>query len=149
MTYQTNKTIMINWYYLLWSDAIQYEKKKFGHVRDWKPNVLAGVCFMQMLNLLTIFFWIGGLIEINFFIPIGFFSSEALNTLLSAIITLMLPVLSLNYFFVFRKNNFKTILVNYPNRNGKIYIYYALFSLVLFIVPIFIGLLLNRMGYIK
>lgn len=140
---------MTNWYYLLWSDAIQYEIKKFGHVRNWKPNVLAGVCFIQMLNLLTIFFWIGGQIKINFFIPIGFFSSETLNTLFSAIITLMLPVLLLNYFFIFRKKYYVIILENYPNRNGKIYIYYAIFSLVLFIVPIFIGLLLNRMGYVQ
>lgn len=140
---------MTNWYFLLWSDAIQYEKKKFGHVRDWKANVLAGVCFMQMLNLLTIFFWVGGLIKINFFIPIDFFSSKALNTLFSAIVTLMLPVLLLNYLFVFRKKKYEEILVIYPNRNGKIYIYYALFSLALFIVPIFVGLFINRMGFIK
>jgi hypothetical protein len=73
MTYQNNKKFMTNWYYLLWSDAIQYERKKFGHVRNWKPNVLIGICLMQMLNLLTILFWISGLIKVNFFVPIGFF----------------------------------------------------------------------------
>ncbi len=134
-------------YYKLWSDAINYEKEKHSHIRNWKPYVLFGISFCQGLNLATILFWLSTWLKFGFFLEINIFPGEILNSAMSGIITLYLPFIIFNYILIFRNKKYNIVLEAHPYQKGKLYIGYYLLSFSIFIIPILIGFLINRLGY--
>lgn len=131
---------MLTLYYGVWADAIIFERKKYGHLRNWKFYTLIPISMIMGLNLFTLAltigevfdFWILGFCNINLF-PI-----KTLNTALEGIITLFLPFVVLNYFVVFYKHRYQWITARYPYKKGRVYMIYVLSSLGVIIIPLII-----------
>lgn len=134
----------MSWYYSLWADAIGFEKAKHGHIRNWKPYVLIGITFCQSLNLAAILLLLSNWVKTPFFLPIDIFPGKLLDGVLSGIITLLLPFMILNYLLVLRDKKYEEIIEKYPFRKGKLYIGYFITSVILFLLPVFIGFIMNR-----
>ena len=131
---------MKNLYYEIWVDAIIFEKTKHGHLRNWKTFTLIPISILQGINLLTIFFWLVTFgIKFDIFFDFNLFPGEMLDGSISGFITLFLPFLILNYFLVFRRKKYKTLIEKYDYRKGKLYLTYFLTTILVFILPIIVG----------
>ena len=131
---------MENIYYKIWTDAVVWEKSTNGERRNWKIYTLIPMSLCQGLNLLTISFWC----HIPIFISINIFSIKLLNAFLSYSISLLIPFIILNYFLIIYKERYESLVKNYKYHNGKLYLWYFLFSIGSFIIPIIIAMLLVR-----
>jgi len=137
---------MKNLYYKIWADAIVYEKTKYDKLRNWKLYTLIPISLLQGINLVTIFFWLTALkIKINPFIHIDIFPGRMINSFFSGFITLLLPFLVINYFLIFRNNKYEDIVKKYKYKNGKLYLIYCLATILIFIIPIFIGIVYSQL----
>lgn len=128
---------MENIYYKLWVDAIVWEKATNGERRNRKPYTLIPISVCQGLNLLTICFWC----HIPIFINIQLFSIKRLNGFLSYSITILIPFIILNYFVIIYKDRYENLINKYKYHNGKLYLWYFLFSIGGFILPIIIAMI--------
>jgi hypothetical protein len=131
---------MENIYYKIWVDAIVWEKATNGKRRNWKVYTLIPISLCQGLNLLTICFWF----HIPIFININLFAIKPLNGFLSYSISLLIPFIILNYFIIIYKHRYENLIENYKYHNGKLYLWYFLFSIGGFIIPIVIAMILGR-----
>jgi hypothetical protein len=132
---------MENIYYKIWVDAIVWEKATNGERRNWKLYTLIPISFCQGLNLLTICFWFG----IPIFINIQLFSIKLPNSLLSYSISLLFPFIILNYFIIIYNQRYENLITKYKYHNGKLYLWYFLLSVGVFIIPVMIGTILGRL----
>lgn len=126
---------MENIYYKIWVDAIVWEKATNGERRNWRPYTLIPISLCQGLNLGTICFWL----HIPIFFNIHLFSIKPINGFLSYSVTLLMPFIILNYFLIFYNQRYKNLIEKYKYYNGKLYLWYFLFSIGVFILPIIIG----------
>jgi len=124
---------MRNIYYEIWVDAIIWEKNTNGKRRNWKPYTLIPISLFQGINILTICFWchIPLFINIHIFKPIDGFLSYSISGLI--------PFITLNYFIIFYKQRYEILIEKYKYHNGKLYLWYFLFSIGGFIIPIVVG----------
>ena len=136
---------MDNIYYKIWVDAIVWEKTTNGKRRNWKAFTLIPISVFQGINLLTVAFWLSPLTKFSIFIDITIFKAKALNSFCSAAITLFIPFLLLNYFLIFYNQRYESLIEKYKYYNGKLYLWYFLFTVGIFIIPIIIGILLSKL----
>jgi len=129
---------MSNLYYKIWADAIVYEQKKHGHLRNWKFYTLIPISIIMGINLLTLSIIIGKIFGLWFFnsININISKIESLNSVVKGIVLWFLPFVILNYYFIFHKNKYEFIIQNYPDSKGKIYKWYVIGSLSIIIIPL-------------
>lgn len=132
-------------YYKVWIDAIKAAVKtnKDGQ-SSWKSMLLIIFSVSQGFNLLMIFFLIKILFNLNLdiFIHFDLFPGKMLDGFLSAFITLFLPFLLLNYFLVFYKEKYKTLMNEFNGfrmKEGLAFMLYFFASMFLFILPVIIG----------
>lgn len=135
----------MNIYYRIWADAIGFERSKHGHIRNWKPYVILGITFCQGLNFATLLLLLGIWIKSSFFFTIDLFPGRMLDGAVSGILTLFVPFLIINYFLIFNKQKYKSIIKQYPFKNGKLYAIYFVISILLFFTPVLIGFIKSRM----
>ena len=128
-------------YYRIWVDAINYERNKYGHIRNWKTYTLIPISTLHGLNLFTLLFWMNALfnLKINIFFDINIFPGTMLDSFFSSFITLFLPFLVLNYLLIFHKKKYEKLLEKYDYENGKLYLKYFMFSAGACIIPILIA----------
>ena len=86
-------------------------------------NILA----LLSLSLFVTGYDIGALIEQLVTFP----QSELLTDFTWAIVTLFIPSMMINYFFVFYKKKYEYILDKYKFRNGKLLLIYFISTIVL------------------
>lgn len=132
---------MGNIYYKIWVDAIVWEKAANGKRRNWKFFTLILISLCQGINLLTVCFWFRLLLFLN----IQLFSIKPLNGFLSYSITLLFPFIIFNYFIIIYNNRYESLLIKYKYHNGKLYLWYFLSSIGVFIIPIIIGMIPGRL----
>ena len=134
---------MLSIYYKIWVDAIVFEQTKNGQRRNWKTFTLIPISMFQGINLLTVFFAASALTKkkIPIFLDITFFNFKPINSFLSFSITLFWPFVILNYFLIIYNNRYEGLIEKYKYHNGKLYLRYFLFTIGIFIIPIFIGII--------
>ncbi len=132
-------------YYKIWIDAIKAAVKtnKDDQI-SWKSILLIIFSVSQGFNLLMIFFLIKILLNLNLeiFIHFDLFPGKMLDGFLSAFITLFLPFLLLNFFLVFYKDKYKTLMNEFNGfrmKEGLVFMLYFFASMLLFILPVIIG----------
>jgi len=125
----------MNIFYAIWADAINYEVIRNGGAQHWKFftfsymsimvsfNIVALLC----LNLFLTGYDIGALIAQLVTFP----QSKLLTDFTWAIVTLYIPSMMINYFFVFYKKKYEYILDKYKFRNGKLLLIYVISTIVL------------------
>ena len=136
--------MMMYYYYVLWSDAINWSRSSIKTIGIWKMQTLGFITFAMSFNIGVISLLIDKIISYNlsiFNLTVEFSSSEKINGFLGAFLVFYFPPLVINYFLIFYKNKWVLIRKKYPHKNGRIYKYYILLSLspliILFILAIF------------
>ncbi len=125
----------MNIFYSIWSDAINYERIRNGGAEHWKLFTFSYMSLLVSLNILALLslslfvtgYDIGTLIEQLVTFP----QSELLTDFTWAIVTLFIPSMMINYFFVFYKKKYEYILDKYKFRNGKLLLIYFISTIVL------------------
>ena len=131
---------MGNLYYKIWTDAIVFERSKHGHLRNWKIFTLIPITVLQGINLLTVFLWLSALnIKIDIFIEFNIFPGTMLDSFASAAVTLFLPFLIINYFLILRGKRFQLLIKKYGYKNGRLYLFYFIATISIFIIPLIVG----------
>lgn len=139
-----------NIYEQIIADGIRFEKAKHGHYRNWKPNILLGFTAINAFNFFTIILWSNFLLDkitgksYPVFVDIEIFPWDTLDTLLSGLITLFIPFVTLNYFLIFYNKRYEKILEKYEYKNGKWYQIYIIASILIAIVPGFLVSILSK-----
>jgi hypothetical protein len=130
---------MLRIYYKICVDAI--EKSKAANNGTWKFNTILflsaflSLIFMSIIILLKSFF----LEHINFSIFPDNYTKKSLDIKLEAIVLYLVPSLIVNYFLIIHNKRYEKLLLNYKPNNGKYVIRFMLFSLILFIISVFIS----------
>ena len=127
----------MNLFYAIWADAIHHEREKNGGRGHWKIFLFCAMSLLLSLNIGTLYSAIlyftgydGPLKIVRWLIPA---ISGRVHDILWAIITLFIPSMIINYFFVFYKRKYRYIYRKYKFRNGRLLlIYYVLTVILLF-----------------
>jgi hypothetical protein len=119
---------MFNWYYILWSDAINFTRSKAKFISVWKLHTLGFISFFMAINLMVISMIFK--IELNTHF-ITLISSKALSHFLGFMVVFFLPPLILNYVLIFSKNQWERVRKDYKHYDGKVYKMYFILSIVL------------------
>jgi len=133
------------YYFLIWADCLHSLKKIKKNQNDWKIKSLIGMSlalsfnfFVIMLALQSVFF--GFFYETQF----AFFSGFE-NYIATLIVLYFLPSILINWYLVFYKSKFESIIVKYPFiYGGKLFLYYFVLSLLLPVIIVFVGILFTR-----
>lgn len=106
---------MKNYYYLIWSDAIQRIRHHHPHDKDWKLWLSFYMSFMEAGFLCMTLIWLNKL-NICYIKPIciNLFEYDIINEFTSFIVTYTLPFWLLNYFLIFFRNRYEKIIKKYP-----------------------------------
>ena len=121
------KNKMIKWYYLLWSDAINFTRTNVKFMGIWKLHTLGFISFFMAINLMFISIMFKVEVNTHFLV---FIHSKAISHFLGFMIVFFLPPLLLNYVFIFSNNQWIEIQKDYKHFNGKIYRSYFILSIV-------------------
>ena len=143
MNRQNKKKINKNYYYALWSDAINYQRRNGKNLlSDWKFNLFFSMSMVQSFNIATLFMILRmcGL-DIGSFIHnyVDISLSKRLNSFLWAVISLYIPSALITYFSIFYKKKYIKILNEYSFENGKTLKVYMFLSFLLFFIVAFIN----------
>lgn len=129
---------MLSIYYKIWADAILFEKAKREKDINWKTITIISVSLLQGLNLLVLLYllrWISRG-QMPILLPLSIFNMSALNSACAIILVFFIPFVILNYLLVYYNNRYLEIIKTYPNRKGKLYRNYFLWSVGIIIIPI-------------
>lgn len=125
----------MNIFYAIWADAINYERKKNGGEEYWKPFTFSYMSLLLSLNIATllsvIYFITGYNIANKIEQLVTFPDSELLTNFSWATVTLFIPSMIINYFFVFYKRRYECILNKYKFKDGKLLLIYFILTIVL------------------
>lgn len=134
---------MLSLYYKIWVDALTLSQKKTGKSGNWKLLTLIPISVLNGVNLLAIFLFARVLSHdqtLGLF-PVHIFNVEPLNKFISVLITYFIPFLILNYLLIFGVNQYDRLMEEYSSQNGKFYLWYAIISVGIIVVPIAIGVI--------
>lgn len=129
---------MLNLYYIIWADAILFEKSKRGKDINWKTITLIAISLLRGLNLFVLLFLLRWLShgQMPILLPMNIFNMSALNSACAIVLIFLVPFVILNYLLVYYNNRYLEIINKYPYRKGKLYRNYFLWSLGVIIIPI-------------
>lgn len=136
MTFTTNQFItrMINLYYKIWVDAIEFERKNHGDSRGLLFYTLVPMSFIQGLNLFGIFLLLSSLnVKFDPFLEIDIFRGELLDKVFTSVLTLFMPFIILNYILIFHKKRYERLIERYGNKrkgNKRIGLYYGMYFII-------------------
>lgn len=119
---------MLRWYYILWSDAINFTRSNRNLISIWKLHTLSFISLFMAINLVVISLLIKFEINTRF---VTLFNSKALDNFLGVIIVYYFPPLIINYLLIFYNNQWEKIRKEYMHYNGKVYKAYYILSIVI------------------
>ena len=131
---------MIKLYYWIWSDSILSLKKYHPKKVDWKSSIFIMNTWINATNAWIIFVWLKWLgvnkIQLVF---INLFPGDLLDKFLSFSIVFALPFGFLNYFLIFYKDRYKTILKNYSTPPNLYAFSYSMIVVSLAFITVLLG----------
>jgi hypothetical protein len=133
-------------YYEIWTDCITKARSLPKNKSDWKLYTLLFMSMAMALNLVFILFILAEIKVTDkiFIIPIDIFAGTKIDAFISFFISYLLPFLIINYFLIFYKEKYKTILSQYKYRNGKLFLSYFFSSIGVLILYFFIAFLIVK-----
>jgi hypothetical protein len=135
---------MKNWYYILWSDAINYTRSSMRTIGVWKTQTSVFISFFMSINIMVIIFICEKIVKtqlvsdfiFNFFKIVGI---PSVSSFFSFFLLLFIPPFLINYFLIFHNKKWEKIRKKYPHYGGKLYKGYFFFSIGLPLAPLVIG----------
>ncbi len=121
---------------MIWADGIRKIQSVPKNKGQWKSFMMTYMTMVMALNIGMII----SIIQLHMlgyvFYDIKFkiFPGEKLNNALSFFVLYALIPLTINYFSIFRNNNYEKILERYKYYNGRLFIIYTIGSLLLALI---------------
>ena len=136
----------MNFYFIIWVDAITRLRSLPKNFGMWKFYSMAFMSMAMALNLVLILFIIStlGITEKIFIIPIDIFPGTKIDAFVSFFLSYLLPFLLINYYFIFYKEKYKSMLKKYKYYNGKFFMAYFLSSIGALILFFFVAFLVVK-----
>jgi hypothetical protein len=131
---------MLTLYYKIWVDAIVATRAKKAEASGWKLYTLAPMSLLLGINLFTMLLWMKTLVNhrLPLVLPVNIFDYRLINDFISAIVTLFIPFVLLNYLLIFSNERYERIVARFPPRGGNLYRRYVLISLGILAIPVLI-----------
>lgn len=128
---------------MIWIDSILSFKRHHPAKSNWKFTLFFYNTWINALNLWIILLWLKyfKILVLPSF-NINIFPGELLNNFIAFTIQFAAPFAILNYFLIFHKERYKSLVEKYKNYNGKYALIYSIvIALLAFISAILYGLL--------
>ncbi len=136
---------MIGLYYRIWVDCITRGKLQPANKRNWAVGSMIFMSMSMAFNLVLFMIILQEYVVGNYFYKLNFsFLPTYINNLFSYILLFLLPCVWINYLLIFRNKRYEKLLQRYPYYKGKLFISYFLFSMLLPILLMWIGILFFR-----
>jgi hypothetical protein len=123
---------MLKIYYKIWVDLIYKVRTNPEQESMWKFYTIIFMSIAMAMNIFILRILVEQIVGIKLFdITITIFHYDKINLFFNFFILYLLLPLLLNYFLIFYRNRYKTLIDMYNNYNGKlckIYIFISLFS---------------------
>lgn len=125
-----NRNIIIKTYYTIWTDCIKKMQSVPRNRNYWKFYSISIISTIMSINLLFLSAILPNKMMADYlnFIKLNIFKGNTFDTLFNGLI-LIVPMILINYFLIFRKNRYLTFIDKYQFHNGKYCLKYMLISL--------------------
>ena len=135
-------------YYSVWVDAIlQLQQSPLVEPfvkKHWKFYVQFFISLAMGFNFMFISFFLPKTINL-FEIHIYIYQKTELNYLLIGLFVFFLPMVIVNYFFIFWKDKYKIIITKYKFHNGRLFKHYCMLSIFIPMLVLVIGFIISRL----
>jgi hypothetical protein len=129
---------MKNIYYIIWSDAIRSMKKNHPNDKFWKFKIFTLITWANTANLWIVIVWLKYFYNLKISIfEITFIGSESIDGLISFIISFSGPFIILNYFLVFHKRKYISILEKFPTTKYRWSGIYTIVVMIIALITVF------------
>ncbi|WP_143470875.1 hypothetical protein [Labilibaculum manganireducens] len=122
---------MKNIYYLIWVDGIVNSKDYKKKDPTWKFTLFLILTICNAINMYTIYLWIKFTGMFSYLISVAFFSNPIVNSVTGFVLQFASPFVVLNYFLIFHKERYKSLIEKYQHRNGKLAMIYLVISVLI------------------
>lgn len=127
----------MNIYYAICADAITQARSVSANKNNWKRVVMTGITIPMVFNFVILITLFQKLVGLSFYnIHITVFPTHKMNSFCSGFILYVLPIIILNYFFLFYKNRYEKIVPKYKTHKGKLFATYLLGSSFIMIISL-------------
>ena len=121
----------INLYYKVWADCIMWFKIISQQEKSWKRLTMVYMSIAMTINFLVIMSIIQRHILKHDLYGIGNFPGTILGNTFQFFVLYFLPMVIINYFFIFNNDRYKNILNKYKTYKGRLFFTYLSVSLLL------------------
>lgn len=134
----------MNIYYKLWVDCISRARSLPKNKYNWKFNSLLFMTLAMSFNLLILLTYVERHITSSNFYQIEFgFLPPFLNSFIAFLILYFIPLLLVNYFFIFRNDRYKLLEKKYKTFNGKLFLTYFTLSIIVPLALVWYGVIFH------
>lgn len=140
---------MLSLYYRIWVDLIKRAKIQPGNREKWPIGAMIFMSIAMTSNFTLIMTILQKqLLGFYFYYLELTFLPNYAATLISFIILFFLPWVLINYFLIFYRQKYKSLLKKYPSKEGRLFLTYFLISMFSPIVLIILGIVTGKIGII-
>ena len=127
----------MNLYFRIWADAIIRLRSIPKNVGMWKFYSMTFISVAMALNMWFLIFLViahGGITFPHFPFELNVLPGSKLNGFLSFFSSFLLPMLLINYYFIFYQGKWKGLIIKARYRNGRLFMSYFLGSLIVMVL---------------
>jgi hypothetical protein len=134
-------------YYKIWVDTLVRVKAQPQNKGRWKTLSFVFISIAMALNFITIISILQrNVLGATFYnLEIDVFPGTKLDALLKFVILFLLPVVIVNYLFIFHNKKYEMLIEKYKTHNGKLGITYLLLSYFLPLILLVLAYLIQNM----
>lgn len=135
----------MNIYYKIWVDCITKARSIPANKNNWKQFSMVFMSMVMAINFAMIMAIVQrNILQFSFYdLRIDVFPGRKLDAFISFFVLYLLPMLIINYYLIFKNNNYEILLVKYKSHDGKLFIGYFLTSLA---IPLLV-LIISQLFY--
>lgn len=128
-------------FYEIWVDCIVKLQSRPDNKNSWRFLSMTFMTMAMALNFLMLLLLLPQVFKF-YYLDINIFPGKKLDALIAGFILFVLPPLCLNYFLIFRSNNYLMLIKKYTYRNGRLFMLYfftsisipLLFSIIVIVI---------------
>lgn len=135
----------MNIYYKIWVDCITKARSIPANKNNWKQFSMVFMSMVMAINFAMIMAIVQrNILQFSFYdLRIDVFPGRKLDAFISFFVLYLLPMLIINYYLIFKNNNYEILLVKYKSHDGKLFIGYFVTSLA---IPLLV-LIISQLFY--
>jgi ABC-type uncharacterized transport system fused permease/ATPase subunit len=140
---------MLSLYYRIWVDLIKRAKTQPENRETWPMGAMIFMSIAMSSNFTLILTILQKQLFGFYFYYLEFtFLPNYAATVISFIILFVLPCVLINYFLIFYRQKYKSLLKKYPMKEGRLFLTYFFISMLSPIVLIILGIVTGKIRII-